>query len=273
MQVDIGDLSLSCEVNGEAAPLLLIAGTGLPGATWLPEAVKPLAEHFTVIQYDQRGTGSSGNSGEPYSTRLLARDAARLIKALGVGPVHVLGHSAGGRVAQWLAIDSPRSVRTLVLAASGAGRAPQERLDSAQVVAGIQEEVDRVGYLDYIRRTQRGFFFTPAFVEENPGVADELADSFWQNRPSLETYLRHVVARNEHYTLDVLGRITQPTLVMVGDLDTDIMASGSHLEQAQTLAAGISHSEFSLVPGVKHGLFWERPWVANSVAIDWLRRQ
>jgi 2-hydroxy-6-oxo-6-(2'-aminophenyl)hexa-2,4-dienoate hydrolase len=48
---------------------------------------------------------------------------AAFLDALGIGPLDVVGHSAGGAVALWLALSDPARVRTLVLADSaGLGR-------------------------------------------------------------------------------------------------------------------------------------------------------
>ncbi len=53
---------------------------------------------------------------------MFAQDAANLLDAIGVKePVHIIGHSMGGRVCQWLAIDHPRKVRSMIHAASGSG--------------------------------------------------------------------------------------------------------------------------------------------------------
>ena len=67
--------------------------------------VDELARHFAVVTFDYRGTGETPGTPEEYTTRLFAADVRALIRELGRGPAHVLGHSMGGRVAQWVAID------------------------------------------------------------------------------------------------------------------------------------------------------------------------
>lgn len=75
---------------------------------WGPTA-KALARHFRVIRFDYRGIGgSSDGDAARYTTRLLAADAAAVLKAANVNSAHVYGHSMGGRAAQWLAIVPPR---------------------------------------------------------------------------------------------------------------------------------------------------------------------
>ena len=70
----VGDLKLHYEIEGEGPPLLLVAGTGYPGATWRTGVSESFAnEGFTVITYDHRGVGQSGQTGRhlhyPYVCR------------------------------------------------------------------------------------------------------------------------------------------------------------------------------------------------------------
>src|SRR5690348_13448092 len=65
---------IAYELDGSGTPLVLIAGTGYPGATWPPELVSALAKHHAVLTFDHRGTGTTPPSPEPYTTRLFAAD-------------------------------------------------------------------------------------------------------------------------------------------------------------------------------------------------------
>ncbi|WP_253905890.1 alpha/beta fold hydrolase, partial [Arthrobacter sp. H5] len=121
--VAVDGARLSWTVEGAGEPLLLIAGqaTGLAG--WDP-VIPELSKTFRVIRFDHRGIAASteGDLGR-YSTRAFAEDAATVLDAAGAPKAHVYGHSMGGRVAQWLAIDHADRVATLVLAATSAGGA------------------------------------------------------------------------------------------------------------------------------------------------------
>ncbi len=139
--VDNEGTSISFQVQGSGPALLLIAGTGYPASTWHPRFLDLLAESFQVITFDHRGTGASPGTDHEYSTELFARDAAAVLGATTSAPAHVLGHSMGGRVAQWLAIDEPSRVDRLVLAATGAG-----------VEEGAGLATDRRARLDGVRR-------------------------------------------------------------------------------------------------------------------------
>ena len=105
--------TLAWAEEGRGEPLLLIAGQATAMDGWGPTA-EALAEHFRVIRFDHRGIGGSSNGdADRYTTRLLAADAATVLQAAGADSAHVYGHSMGGRIAQWLAIDHPQYVRAL----------------------------------------------------------------------------------------------------------------------------------------------------------------
>ncbi len=252
-------MRLAHEVRGSGPPLVLLAGTGYAGATWGDNLVGKLAEQFTVVTLDYRGTGKTPGTDDDYSTRLFAADAVGLIDELGLGPTHVLGHSMGGRVAQWVAIDAPDRVRSLVLAASGPGEyrpdhAPQFGIPLANAIALIEKGYERQ-IADQIRST----FFTPEFIERSPAMVDTLIGAFWEHRPSLRDYLKHVIARQGHDTVERLVEIDHPCLVIVGDRDTHLGGTGSHLDQSRYLADHLPRAVLRIAEGKAHGLFWQTP--------------
>ncbi len=75
-----------------------------------------LKDSYTVLRYDQRGHGRSQAPPGPYTMDMLADDAADLIGAQAAGPVHFVGLSMGGMVAQALAVRHPQLVKSMVIA-------------------------------------------------------------------------------------------------------------------------------------------------------------
>ena len=267
--LDVDGHAIAYKLRGRGDPLVLIAGTGYPGATWPSEVLAPLAARHTVLTFDHRGTGATPSSAERYSTRLFARDALALIEGLGLEPAHVLGHSMGGRVAQWMALERPDRVRSLVLAATGPGQFRDDRPVTRGVpVHAVVELVDK-GYERYMRDHIRATFFTPDFAEAQPDVVARLHETFWSHRPDLENYLRHVVARQEHQTADRLGEIRVPTLVLIGDRDTVAMGTGVHTEQSDYLLSHIASASKRVIEGASHGFFWSHPQRTVEILLEW----
>jgi pimeloyl-ACP methyl ester carboxylesterase len=256
--------------GGSGTPLLLIAGTGYGGATWPPGVIDAIRRSRTVVTFDHRGTGRSGSSDGPYTTRTFAEDTSAIIEAVGRGPMHVLGHSIGGRVAQWLALDRPDLVVALILAASGSGRAADGTVPVRGVPYHTALGLAREGYRAHLRSQIESTFFTPRFLATYPGRVAWLVDAFWRSRPNLADYLKHVVARQGHDTSQVLDAIRARTLVVVGDRDTHGGGTGSHREQSDALAAAIPRARLEVIEGVAHGLFWQYPERTLAPIRSWL---
>ncbi len=112
----------SCvEVRGGADdPAVLLVGSSM--LSWPGElCARLVAGGRRVIRYDVRDTGRSESypPGKPgYSLADLVDDAVGVLDATATGRAHVVGMSAGGWIAQLLALDHPGRVATLTLVAS-----------------------------------------------------------------------------------------------------------------------------------------------------------
>jgi N-formylmaleamate deformylase len=104
--------------GGDKPPLLLLHGILEGALTWLRTA-RALEQNYDVIMLDTRGHGDSEGIASGYSAALLADDAAGFIRALGLGPVHLLGFSQGAGTAILLADQHPELVRALIAAGWG----------------------------------------------------------------------------------------------------------------------------------------------------------
>ena len=105
--------------NPADPPVLLVMGTGASMLWWEEGFCRMLAERGRfVLRYDHRDTGRSVTDppGRPgYTGADLVADAAGILDAYGIAAAHVVGVSAGGAMAQLLALDFPDRVRSLVL--------------------------------------------------------------------------------------------------------------------------------------------------------------
>lgn len=101
----------------QAAPLLLIHGSGASGASWGP-VVPALARRHHVIRVDLPGCGQSPPAPS-YDVPGQAARVAALLDDLGRRGVTLVGHSSGGYVATALSEQRPGLVRSLVLISCG----------------------------------------------------------------------------------------------------------------------------------------------------------
>ena len=119
--VEANGVTLAYREIGHGYPLLLVNGFASTMDTWNPRVLGALAEHFRVIIFDNRGTGYSTASDEPFSISLFAEDAVLLMDAVGIPRADMLGLSMGASIAQELVLAHPGRVRRLVLAAGTCG--------------------------------------------------------------------------------------------------------------------------------------------------------
>ena len=103
----------------DAPAVLLLHGYPQTHVIWHRLAAR-LAARYNVVASDLRGYGDSGKPATlpdhvPYSKRVMARDQAQLMRALGFDRFFLVGHDRGGRVAHRLAMDHPQSVARLAV--------------------------------------------------------------------------------------------------------------------------------------------------------------
>lgn len=112
--VDVPGAQLYSEQRG-TGPLLLLIGSPMD-STGFAGLADALADRYTAVTYDPRGTGnsSSEDADQDVTPELQADDVYRLVTTLGSGPVNIFGSSGGAVVGLALATMHPDQVSTLV---------------------------------------------------------------------------------------------------------------------------------------------------------------
>lgn len=115
-KVDGGDIHYDRQGDGPPLVLLLPQSAGPVGVA---PFVEGLAKTFTVIRYDQRGTGCSpaADSADAVSMPHRAEEVAGLLQALSIPRASLFGHSTGCGVGLAFAAAYGERVDRLVLAA------------------------------------------------------------------------------------------------------------------------------------------------------------
>ena len=199
---------------GSGTPVVLIHGLAGDYTAWLPQ-VDALRRTHRVIAFDNRGAGQSTQVDEPISTADLAADTLGLMDFLKVHRAHVVGRSMGGAVAQHMALMAPQRVATLALCASFARLDPLGR----RVLSNMREALEwRMSWADHARHSVQNFVSADFFNQQPERVA--AIEKLIGGETRLPAcYSRQNEACQTHDTLDRLGEITQPTLIMAGAND------------------------------------------------------
>ena len=250
-------MTLHWESAGEGEAVLLIAGLGLPGASWW-RTVPPLSRRFRVLTYDHSGVGRSASLRAPYTTAAMAADALAVLDAAGVSRAHVYGTSLGGLVAQQLALRRPDRVRSLVLGAThpgGARTQPPERAVMSflrrRATLPAREAAWAFVPYNYALRCRRHHL--DRIVQD---IAHRLEFPY-----ARAAYRAQLFAGATHDAFLALGRLTMPTLVVHGREDRVVP-----VRNAELLASAIPEAELHLLDATGHIYMTEEPSVDETIA-------
>ncbi|MCB9615744.1 MAG: alpha/beta fold hydrolase [Sandaracinus sp.] len=259
----------------EAPALLLIHGLGSSGLCWLHD-VPTLARNFRVIVVDLPGCGESAKPRYAYSLAFWRGRLWRLLDHLALASATLIGHSMGAQLAIGMALESPKRVDALVLAAP----AGIEHFSPARR-AMLQRSVS----LSWVRRQSQGDLRAHLGLAFHgwPHEAERLIELRRRLRgPELEGYAHAFVAgvraMLDEPVHDRLGELRPPTLVVFGREDRLVPNRWLHpgLTPADLLrgaARTIPDVETALIPDAGHLVQFERPEAFDALVLDFLTRR
>lgn len=261
-QVQVENLTINYDIQGEGPPLLLIPYLSADHACYafqLPEYTK----HFTCISIDLPGSGESDKPAGPYSTEGYADQVAGFLGAIGVESAHVAGVSLGSAVGMHLAARHPGCVRSLSLHSAWGTTDAFLRvcLENWRTLARALPTVADAVIL--------GIFpwcFTPEMYAKQPEFVQGL-EEFVRGRPAqpLDAFLAQSQAVIDHDAGPVLTNIAAPTLLTFGAHD---LVTSTRF--AEPLTSAIPNSELRVFDHLSHAGLHEDAEAFNSATLDFL---
>ena len=276
--VRVNGVDLCVETFGSPTDpaILLVMGAGASMDWWRDDFCARLAAgQRHVIRYDHRDTGRSTGypPGEPgYTSDDLVADAADLIAALGVRRAHVVGQSAGGALAQVLALDHPARVASLTLVATSPSGSdpdlPPMSEEARAVFAAIAEPdwSDRAAVIEYLTEQWRAVASRsrPFDAEGTRALSARVVD----RTANMESSTKNVyAAEGSDRWRERLGELDVPTLVVHGTEDPVFP-----LGHGEALAREIRGAELLVLEGGGHELD-RRDWDVVVPAILRISRE
>jgi pimeloyl-ACP methyl ester carboxylesterase len=213
--------------------------------------VDALAVQRRVVTVDQRGHGYSAKAGtlDGYTINQLVEDLVAFLEAVGGGPVDLLGHSMGGRVALGTALNRPDLVRSLIL------------MDTSAWSFMPPDEALRTMVRTYITDfdPSRGMPATLSFGGPEDVLIQAAVPAEWQKEKEsifsgMDAYavkafgmaLMADLADGETSLRADLPYVTCPTTVIVGEHDHPLV------DQAPDLAAEVADGRLAVIEGGYH---------------------
>jgi len=260
----VEDLEVVWDVAGPVAgePVLLINGLGAVRGSWYLQ-VPALAERYRVYTYDNRDVGETGSGAMAgdYGIDRFAHDAAMLIETLPIGPVHVIGASMGGAIAQELVLAWPELIRSVQIVCSW----PRTDPWLGALIADWNTMFAAMGAQAWARNSWLWVFTHRWFRDAGLMAGLEAGAASYPYSQTPTMFGRQCRAAIAFDAQDRLGGITTPTHVIAGA--EDLLTPPRYSE---AIAAAIPGSTLTIVPEAGHGMFWETPGAFNAALMRFL---
>lgn len=254
------DVTLYYERKGQGVPVLLIQGVGVIGAGWGPQ-VEALSADCDCLTFDNRGLGKSSAGNGPLSIQQMAADALALMDAAGWQSAHVVGHSMGGVIAQQLALDAPRRVKSLSLLCTFSSGAEGARPTPRVIWLGIRA---RIGSPAMRRRAFLRMVFSQDYLNSlaiddfAAKMAPVMGRDLAEQPPILMRQLKAMGAHDASAQLHTFASI--PTLVVSAEHDPIALP-----QYGRRLAQLIPGSRYHEIPNASHAIPLQDPAQINAL--------
>jgi pimeloyl-ACP methyl ester carboxylesterase len=209
---------IAFEQLGDGEPVILVGGALAGRDTYYPLA-EEMSEHLTVLNYDRRGRGDSGDT-PPYAVEREIEDLGALIAEAG-GTASVYGHSSGAAlVLHAAAYGLPIDKIVLHDAPFGSGSEAERRAE--------QEEAEQISALLAQDRRGDAVNLFLASMGLPPEVVDAMSTDprMLANAPTILYDPFEVVSdrsRGGRSPAEQASGVTVPALVLVGGASPQFM--------------------------------------------------
>lgn len=254
--------TIGYETSGSGPLVIFVAGATQYRAVdnETPRTAKLLSDRFTVVLYDRRGRGESGNT-EPYAVMREIEDIEALIDTLG-GTAMLYGMSSGAVLTIDAAAALPRKVSRLICYEPpiNAAQSKDQAFAELAEMEAFKAKGDGAGAME-------------TFMASVGTPPDQLegfkASPAWPPFAAVGTTIAHdyrVMAEATKGDMKTRWRgVTQPALIVNGDASFGFMAAG-----ADTAAAALPNAKRKTLPGQGHG---PAPEIIAPVIADFFARQ
>ena len=249
----LNGINLYYEVSGSGTPIVLAHGFAGTTKSWLPQ-VEVFSKEYQFIIYDMRGHGQSDAPMERdlYSWDIAIEDLHQLLMHLGVKEAIVGGLSLGGLVGLHYYEKHPETTKALILADTGPGfRNPITMAQWDQERQRVTEVLEKGGMAAYMASPyiSSNYYTTPDVMVSQPPFG-----------------LSNVnIALQTNQVMVALEQVKVPTLVIVGQNDTNTLAPSNYMHRK------IPNSRLAVIPQAGHSSNVEQPGIFNKTILDFLK--
>lgn len=253
MEITVKNLKINYTESGSGDDVLLLHGWGSSNVVY--KSIMAAMPNLHFIAPDLPGCGGSETMAEPYTIKDYADLVAELIEKLNLKNPILAGHSHGGRIILYMAVNGMVNPPKIILL-DAAGLIPKKtakqkfRAKSFKIIKAILSfPLWKRSAEPLLNKARRHY-----------GSADYNAA-----KPVLRKTLVNVVNIDLR---DELHKITCPTLLIWGENDT-----ATPLADAKIIESRIKDSGLCVIKGTGHFSFCEKPYEANAIIKSFLGQE
>jgi len=267
--VAVRGTELSYVEQGRGEPVILIHGFMHDYRVW-SEQWPELSKHYRVIAYSRRYHHPNPWPADAPGTSLSADEAdlVALIEALDLGPVHLIGHSAGAFIAATMARDHPDLVRSVILAEPHMqailARSPEaQAMPPPAFFEQARKAFEQGKDEEALRIIAAGIIGTPDAYDQIPPERRRIPlDNLRLGKAQM------LSGRPQpSFTCEDAQSIQAPTLLLEGDRTLKMFQLG--VEELHKCMPG---SERAVLAKATHALELENPAGFNEIVLEFLAR-
>jgi pimeloyl-ACP methyl ester carboxylesterase len=231
----VRNINVNYEIFGQGKPIIFVHGWGGSIAS-LKNLALLSAKKYRSIILDLPGFGKSDNPEKTWGVEEYGEFISEFIKDLNCSPVVYFGHSYGGSLGIYLAVNHPEQIDKLILCASAFRRKNQ--------VARTTKKIKRIGRL------------LPFIEKLEPNLKRVYYRLFFPNSdltkyPHLEQNFRKIITQDLSHLPE---KIETDTLILWGDQDTY-----TPVDMAYELKNKIAKAKMTVYPYMGHNLPLKHP--------------
>ncbi|MDO8526973.1 MAG: alpha/beta hydrolase [Deltaproteobacteria bacterium] len=248
--VQANGVKIYYELHGQGEPLVLIAGLGCDHTLW-SEVIDSLSRQFQILIFDNRAVGQSEGYGHPFSIQELAEDTAALMTVVGFQKAHVLGHSMGGAIAQYMALNYAERVQKLMICCSASRFGLLAHIVLNTAVKFMQANVP----IDLCIENMLPWVFSGDYLADAKKRKSAMDRMLNNPHPQLlDGFVNQVASAMAFDVVSRLSEIRLPTMVMA--TEQDILTP---IEDARLTASGIKDARLVIIRDSGHSVMLEKP--------------
>lgn len=255
-KISIKNKEIYYEVYGEGEPLVILNGIMMSTGSWA-SFIDAFSENNKLVLVDFIDQGQSDKEEGLYSQDLHVEVLRELFEKLELGPVHLLGISYGGEVAQRFALKYKKQLLSLVLA-NTTSYTSKILQDIGEAWINAAKTYDGKAFFN----ATMPYIYSPEFYEENIDWLKQRQEGFSKatKKEWYEAFIRLVRSAEDFDLREKINKIKVPTLIIGAEYD--VTTPIRYQEEIQKTVDG---SKLVVIKGSGHATMYEKPYEFTSL--------